>query len=143
MKTKLFLLLAAAVMIAGCVTKNPDYTGPNTNGIPAYIPDPRINSYSNQVAGVEGMLKPVNPYAGITDYAINGGFAMAALVSGLIARRKSAVADTLAAGAVKAGPAAVQTVLDHAGTTDLFGSVAALVNSNTGANQNSTGAPKT
>lgn len=140
----------ALVILAGCVTKNPDYTGPNTNGVPQYVVDPRINSYSNQVAGVAGMLKPVNPYAGITDYAINGGFFLAAVISGLIATKKNnaaktsaAIADTIAAGAVKAGPAAVQTVLDHAGTTDLFGSVAALVNSNTGANQTPTGVAKT
>ncbi len=139
MKIKLLLLIAVAALIAGCATKNPDYVPGNTNGIPAYIPDPRINAWSNQVAGVTQAIKPANPYAGITDYAVATGFGIVAAVAGLIARRKSQVADTMAAGAVKAGPEAVQSVLDHAAEGPHFAAVASLVNANTGANQTTTG----
>lgn len=129
------LLLIGLLAVAGCVTKNPDPTGPK------YVVDPRLNSASNQVKGFTDALKPVNPYAGITDYAIAGGFGLAALISGVIARRKSNVADTIAAGAVKAGPTAVQAILDHAAGTDHLGDVAKTINDNTGANQKVTGSP--
>jgi len=135
------LLVIALFAVGGCVTKNPDYTGPNTNGIPQYVVDPRIYSASNQVRGVTDAIKPVNPYAGLTEYAVTGGFGLAALISGFIARRKSVVADTIAAGAVKAGPAAVNIILEHAAETSHFASVADLVNSNTGANQPTVGKP--
>lgn len=147
---KTILIIIALAALCGCVTKNPAYTGPNTNGIPAYIADPRIDSISNQVAAVKDAIKPANPYAGITDYVVNGAFGLVALISGAIARNKSkgeaaarAVADTIAAGAVKAGPTVVQSILDHASATDHFAPVASLINENTGANQSSTGQGKT
>lgn len=143
------LILFSLLLLAGCVTKNPAWTGPNTNGIPQYVTDTdRLNAASNSVAGVSGALRPVNPWGGLTDYAVNTGFGLAALISGLIAKRKNAqaksaeaAADTIAAGAVKAGPTAVNIILQHAAETSHFASVADLVNSNTGANQTTTGAP--
>jgi hypothetical protein len=141
MKKYLFII-GALVLLAGCVTKNPEYTGPNTNGVPAFVVDPRLASAKDQVKAVTDAVKPANPYAGITDYVVDGGFGLAAIISGLIARRKSKVADTIAAGAVKAGPAAVQTILDHAAEGAHFAAVADLVNVNTGSNQTITGQAK-
>ena len=151
MKPKLTLLavIVASITViglAGCATKNPQYTPiapgqPETNTVPQYIPDPRINQWSNTVASVAQGLAPVNPYAGITSWALTAAFGIFGGISGLIARSKSGALSTMAAGVVKAG--AAQAVLDHASNTDHFVAVADAVNSQTGANQTNTGAPKT
>lgn len=144
MKKYLFPLLAA-VVLAGCATKNPAYVAPPPGGtttVPQYIPDPRIAALSNTVTQIAGGVAPVNPYAGLTDYAIKGGFTLAGLIAGALAaaKNKNAVIDTLAAGVVKAG--AAQPVLDHASNSGTFSAVADAINSQTGANQTPTGLPK-
>lgn len=137
----LFLLL-----LTSCTTKNPAYTPPppgQTSSVPQYIPDPRIASISNTVAQVAEGVAPVNPYAGLTDYAVKGVFGLAGLIAGAVAgvKNRNAVINAMAAGVVKAG--AAQPVLDHASNTGVFAAVADAINSQTGANQTPTGLPKT
>lgn len=146
----LFALFVVAVIVTGCVTKNPEYTAltpaqqaTNTT-IPQNIPDPRINGYSNTVTTIAQGVAPVNPYAGITDWGIKLVFGIiGAIAAGVAtAKNKNATINTLASGVVKAGPTAAQTVLDHAATTDNLASVATALNNSTGANQTVTGLPK-
>jgi len=142
----LIALWAAILTIIGCTTKNPAYTPPppgQTTTVPQYIPDPRIASLSNTVAQVAQGVSPVNPYAGLTDYAVKGVFGLAGLIAGAVAgvKNRNAVINTMAAGVIKAG--AAQPVLDHASNTGNFAAVADAINAQTGANQTPTGAPKT
>ena len=148
---KLYLpaLLAASltIYITGCTTANPAAKQDPTTGVwsaPPYIADPRIVALSNQVAQVSNALSPVNPYAGITNYAVTGGFGLFGLIAGAVAayKNRNAVIATMADGIVKAGAGAA--VIDHASTVDQhFATIATAVNSATGANQTATGSPKT
>ncbi len=146
---KIFVLsvaVLASLVIIGCVSKNPAYTPPvpgQTNTEPQFIPDPRLTSLSNTVAQIAGGIAPVNPYAGITDWAVKGVFGIVGAIAAAAAtaKNKNAVIDTLAAGVVKAGAAA--PVLDHASTTNAYAAVANAINDQTGANQTATGTPKT
>jgi hypothetical protein len=145
------VVLPAVFLVPGCATRNPAYTAltpqqqATNTSIPQYIPDPRINSYSNSASQLSAATAPVNPYAGITDWGIKIGFGLAGLIGGAVAqaKNKNGVIDTMAAGVLKAGPAASQAVLDHAGNTDHFSAVASALNDNTGVNQTATGASKT
>lgn len=145
------VVLPSVFLVPGCVTKNPARTAltpqqqATNTAIPQYIPDPRINAYSNTASGLAATAAPVNPYAGITDWGIKIGFGLAGLIGGAVAqaKNKQPVIDTLAAGIVKAGPIMAQSVLDHASTTNQFSAVASALNDNTGINQTPTGAPKT
>lgn len=146
MKTFILPIIFLAAVLIGCAVSNPKYTKPlpgqpDTNTEPAFVPDPRINSYSNTVKMTATGLAPVNPYAGITDYAIDGVFGLIAMASGYIARQKSKTVGVMADAIVKTGVG--QQVLDHASNTDHFVAVADAVNSASGANQSNTGAPKT
>lgn len=145
MRTSLLLLaLCISFAIVGCATKNPAYIPGNTNGIPAYVPDPRIAGYSNATVQVAGTVAPLNPYAGLTDWGLKLLFgAIGAVAAGIAtAKSKNGTIDAMAAGVVKQGPTVAQSVLDHASTTNSFTAVASALNSNTGANQTNTGAPK-
>ncbi len=142
---KTLLIITAIVLLAGCTTPNPAYTPPapgQTNTVPQWIPDPRLASLSNTVSQIAGGIAPVNPYAGITDWAVKGVFGIVGAIAAAAAtsKNKNAVIDALAAGVVKAG--AAQPVLEHASTTSSFAAVANAINDNTGANQTATGAPK-
>ncbi len=145
MKTPiLWLALSASILIIGCATKNPAYTPPvpgqtNTVVVPQWIPDPRLASLSNTVTQIAGGIAPVNPYAGITDWAIKGAFGIAGAIAAAAAtaKNKNVVIDTLAAGVVKAGAAA--PVLDHASDTSVYSAVATAINNNIGANQTPAG----
>jgi uncharacterized membrane protein YeaQ/YmgE (transglycosylase-associated protein family) len=144
MKT-LLVPIIGLLLLAGCTAPNPAYTPPppgQTSSVPQYIPDPRISSLSNTVTQIAGGLAPANPYAGLTNWAINGGFTLAGLIAGAIAaaKNKNAVISTMAAGVVKAG--AAQPVLDHASNSGTFAAVADAINAQTGANQTATGLPK-
>ncbi len=131
------ILLFAIALLAGCITKNPSTEpvsvngGPATNPPLAYIVDPRLEQAHVTAQTVAAAVSPANPYAGLTNYGIDGAFALAALISGLIAKKRGAITDTLAAGIVKAGPAAVAAVNDHASNTPNFASVANALNNAT------------
>ncbi len=81
----------------------------------------------------------MNPYAGITNWAVTGVFGIiGAIAAGLAtAKNKNTVIDTLAAGVVKAG--AAPAVLDHASDTPSYAAVATAINNNIGANQTPAG----
>jgi hypothetical protein len=143
------VLFMCAAAIIGCATHNPAYNPqlpPSPTNEPFSV-DPRLLSYSNQFAAIKDALAPANPYAGITDFLFKGGFGLAGIIGGLVVgyKNRQAVINTMAAGVVKAGPAAAQAVLDHAGTVpgSHFSAIAAAINDNTGENQTITGAPKT
>lgn len=145
--TVLLLSCITAAVIIGCATKNPDYTkltpeqqATNTT-IPQYIVNPNINALSNTFSGAAAAAAPVNPYAGMTDWAIKLAFGVlgAAAAGWVTAKNKNGVIDTLASGVVKAGSAS--SVLDHASTTPHFTAVADAINNNTGANQTLGGTP--
>lgn len=140
-----FILIAClAVILTGCASQNPAWTAGNTNGVPQYIPNPALAAASNSVSSAAGAVAPVNPYAVWTDWGIKLLFGVAGAVAAGVAasKNKNAVIDTLAAGVVKQGPTVAQAVLDHASTHPTFTAVADAINSNTGANQTVTGAPK-
>ena len=134
---KTLITIIALVLLAGCTTPNPAYTPPvpgSTNAVmPQFIVDPRLASLSNTVSQIAGGIAPVNPYAGITDWAIKGAFGLAGAIAAAAAtaKNKNVVIDTLAAGVVKAGAAA--PVLDHASDTAVYSAVATAINNNTGA----------
>lgn len=136
--------ILAALALTACTATNPAYTPippgqPNTNTVPQYIPDPRLASISNTVAQIAQGVAPVNPYAGITNWAVTGVFGIiGAIAAGLAtAKNKNTVIDTLAAGVVKAG--AAPAVLDHASDTPSYAAVATAINNNIGANQTPAG----
>lgn len=146
---KLTLALAASIaaIVVGCTTANPAYTPipagqPNTNTVPSVIPNPLINSYSNTLAQLAGAVAPVNPYAGLTSWAINGVFGVIALISGYVAKQKSGAVQSMATAVVQAG--AHPAVLDAAGNTPHFTAIADAINNAVGANQslNATPTPK-
>lgn len=146
----LFTLAVAALCFYGCTTPNPNYnpSQPPSPTNPPFSVDPRINDYSNRVAQIAQAAAPANPYAGVTDLAIKWGFGLAFGISAIVAGIKNKQAGTatnalgvIADGVVKAG--AGPAVLDHASTTDHFATVANAINASTGANQTSTGLPKT
>lgn len=155
MPTKLKLIAVLTVALAaicfyGCTTANPNFNPnqPPSASNPPFSVDPRITDYSNRVAQIAQAAAPANPYAGATDWAIKLGFGavagISAIVAGIKNRQAGAATNALgviADGVVKAG--AGQAVLDHASTTDHFVTVATAINASTGANQTSTGAPKT
>lgn len=145
----LLMLTASAAMFFGCTTPNPHYNPqqpPSASNEP-YSLDPRLASYSNQVAQLQAATAPINPYAPLTDYAYKGLFGLAGIISGgvLAWKNRGAVIDTMAAGAVKAGPQAAQAILDHAATVSNahVATIAAALSDNAGINQTATGAPKT
>lgn len=132
MKPRIVLLVAiAASIIIGCVTKNPNYTPGNTNGQPAYVVDPRIEDARVKAHQVAQPFDTVNPYAGLTHYGIDAVLGIIALVSGALVKRKNEQVGTLAAGVVRAGPEATQTVLNHAADSPHFPAIAAAINDNT------------
>lgn len=146
----LFALSVVILIVTACATKNPEYSAltpaqqaTNTAIVP-YVPDPRINAYSNTAILTAQGLAPVNPYAGITDWGLRLAFGLiGAIATGVAtAKNKNKVIDTIAASVVKAGPSVTQTVLDHAATTDHFPAVASAINDNTGINQSLSGATK-
>ena len=136
MKSKLTLLgltgfSATVIWIAGCTAPNPQYTPippgqPNTNTVPQFIPDPRINQWSNTVASIAGGVAPVNPYAGITSWALTAAFGIFGGISTLIASSKSGALTGLAQAVVQAG--AHPAVLDLAGNHPNFSAIASAIN---------------
>lgn len=151
LRFSIIAIVSVLIIVAGCATKNPAYTAltpqqqaTNTT-IPPYIVNPSLNQISNSIAGAATAAAPINPYAGLTDWAIKLAFGIAgAAAAGYVtAKNRGVVIDTLAAGVVKAGPTAAQAVMDHAATTPAFTAVADAINNNTGANQTSTGTTKT
>ncbi len=145
MKTLLFLIALSGLVIVGCATQNPNWTKPvagqpDTNTVPQYIVDPRLNTVSNTVAGAAAAAAPVNPYAGITGPLINGVFGLIALGSGYVVRQKNGALATMGQAIVKSG--AATSVLAHASNSDHFVAVADSINAATGANQDNTGAVK-
>lgn len=86
------LVCSVAIICFGCVVRSPSGPpDPITGAVPlaSYVPDPRINSLSNTVAGAAAMAAPINPYAGITDTLLKAGFGLAGMVAGWLAQRKN------------------------------------------------------
>ncbi len=145
---KLSLVIALSVAaIVGCTSANPNYTQiapgqPNTNTVPQYIPNPLINTYSNAARGVSDTVAPLNPYAGLTSWAITAIFGAVGTISAFVAKQKSGALGSMAAAVVQSGSHAA--VLDNAANTPHFVAIADAINSNLGANQslNSTAPPK-
>ena len=126
-----FIALAPALMFVACTAPNPQYTPippgqPNTNTVPQYIPDPRINQYSNTVAAVAQGVAPVNPYAGITSWVLTAAFGIFGGISALVARSKSGALTGMAQAVVQAGAHAA--VLDLAGNHPNFSAIASAIN---------------
>ena len=137
---KLTLVLSAAVaaIIVGCATKNPSYTPiavgqPETNTVPQWIVDPRINNYSNTVAGAASIAAPLNPYAGLTTWAISGVFGIWGALATYVAKNKNGALNAMGAAVVQSG--AHPVVLDAAGNSPHFTAIADSINSNLGVNQ--------
>jgi hypothetical protein len=146
---KLSLVIAAALaaIIVGCTTQNPNYTPipagqPNTNTVPQFVVNPAVNTYSNAVSGVAGVVAPLNPYAGLTSWAITAIFGVVGGISTYVAKQKSGALGSMAAAVVQSG--AHPAVLDAAANTPHFVAIADAINNNLGANQNlgSTTPPK-
>jgi len=144
----LIMLLGSIIMLVGCTATNPQYTAlpidqrTNQTAIPQYIPDPRINGLSNTLGSIVATTAPVNPYAGLAMGAIALIFGIWGTVATKIATKQSGAIDTLAAGAVKAGPQVVSAILSHVSNASNgvhFATIANAINDNTGANQNSAG----
>ncbi len=129
----------AASIIVGCTSANPNYTPiaagqPNTNTVPQYLPNPLINTYSNAAAGVANTVAPLNPYAGLTSWAITAIFGAIGTISTYVAKQKSGALDSMAQAVVQSG--AHPAVLDASANTPHFVAIADAINSNLGANQN-------
>lgn len=146
MKTKItaFILTLGGLLLISCASRNPQYTPilpgqPETNTVPQFIADPRIATWSNAVNAVSRGAAPINPYAGITDWAINGIFGAIGAISLYVARQKSGALNSMASAVVQSG--AHTQVLDAAGNTPHFTAIADALNSNLGANQALTNAP--
>jgi len=144
MKYALSLIILTAILI-GCTTQNPNWTKPlpgqvNTNTVPAYIPDPKIHTYSNAIIMGVDTAAPMNPYAGLTRPLVEAGLTMFGLISTYIARKKSGALDSMGAAVVKSGSG--QAVIAHASNSEHFADVANAINSATGANQDNVGTPK-
>lgn len=129
MKTTAGLLCVLTILILGaCVSKNPNYVPGNTNGIPAYVTDPRIEQSRLAAHEAAKPFDTINPYAGLTHYAIDAVLGITALISTAIAKKKMGATETMAEGIVNAGPTAAQAVLTHAADSPHFPAIAAAIN---------------
>lgn len=121
------ILVAVLVLLAGCTTPSP--TPPTgTNAPPSYVPDPAINAWSNAVvpiAETAGAVVGLGPTLAATAVAV---FALIGAVSASVARRRSQVADTLAAAIHDGGPEAVANAMAYASDTPVYPAVAATLN---------------
>ena len=117
----------ALMLMTGCTTTNPE-PSTGTNAPPAYVPDPAINTWSNSVvpiAQTTGSVVGLGNTLAATAVAI---FALIGAVSASVARRRSQVADTLAAAIHDEGPEAVANAMAYAADTKLYAPVAAALN---------------
>jgi hypothetical protein len=117
----------AVAFFSGCVSRNPAAT-PGTPGQPAYVVAPSLMIASNNAAGVAEVLGPITGTGPSLTLAVNGLFGILGALSVLWARHKSQVAEVLAGGIAKAGPAAVQTVLNSASDGTKFAAVSEMLN---------------
>jgi hypothetical protein len=140
----LAVMVACICAVYGCTTQNPAYTPvpagqPDTNTVPRYIPNPTINSVSNAISGVAGAVAPLNPYAGLTSWALTAAFGIFGGISTWVARQKSGALGSLASSVVQAG--AHPAVLEAAANTPHFAAIASAINDNVASNQSLTGTP--
>lgn len=127
MKTKITILLAcAAIAVAGCVTKNPNYQPPPADQSsitnPQFVTD--TATISNKLAvlhTINDASAPVNPYSVPIRGLLEAGGSLALIISGLLAKKKSKEAaakssalDTMAVGVIAAGQPVVQQVTQAA-----------------------------
>lgn len=137
-QTSLFLPLWVAIIAAaaiftlsGCVTRNP-LAGQGDPPAPAYVVAPQLNAVSNALVPIADTTGQVTGTGPLPAIAVNGILAAFGAISLLIARRKSQLADQLAQGVTKAGPAAAQTVLASSADSPQFAAVAHILNQHTG-----------
>ncbi len=123
------LPMVALLLLVGCITKNPNGEGYITN-------QPAIDAASGYAHGINHAVP--SPYSVPVDLLIDGVAGLVAGISVLFAKAKSnqaethkAALNTIAAGVVKAGPAAVAAVSDAASNTPHFAAVADALNENT------------
>jgi len=145
MKYALSLIILAAILI-GCTTQNPNWTRPapgqpDTNLVPQYVPDPRIQSASNTVIMGSKAIAPFNPYDFLTSPVLSSLFALWGAAATYKANQKNKALGVMGASVVKSGSG--QAVIAHASNSEHFADVANAINSATGANQDNVGTPKT
>jgi hypothetical protein len=117
------LLTVLASLNSGCTTTNPAHT---TNAAaPAYIVDARLNNASNIVATIAQTAGEATGTGPLLSLTASGIFAAIAGISGLIARKKSKVADGIAAAVASQGHEAVQKAMLHASSSPHFDGIAA------------------
>jgi hypothetical protein len=122
-------LALVITLTGGCVSANPK-AGLATPTEPAFVVNPALNTWSNNAAQLAGTAGTVTGTGTLPAQVVAGVFALLAALSGLWARHKSQVADTLAAGIAQAGTAAVQSVMAHASDTTKYAAVAEAINAN-------------
>lgn len=125
------VLALSFIGLHGCTTPNPAYTPvaagqPDTNTVPRVIPNPMINSVSNAVSGVAAVVSPLNPYAGLTSWAVTAVFGIVGGISTWIARQKSGALAGMAQAVVQSGAHAA--VLDASGNHPQFSTIATAIN---------------
>jgi hypothetical protein len=132
MKTKLSLLLLSLVVLASCATKNPNAVQNSATGQwnqPPYNPAD-LSSISNTVKQVATAVSPANPYAGITNLLIEGGFGLAGIIAGGIAAYKNRNAVVTSMANAIAATGSHTAVLDHVSNSgdSTFAAVAGAIN---------------
>jgi hypothetical protein len=130
LRMSLAMLAAAAltvIILSGCTTANPAHV-PGTTNTPPYVVSPAVNGWSNALVPI---AQPAGQTTGTGDalpQAVAGVFALVAAISGYVAARKNAQANTLAAAVADQGPEAVANALAYASDTPHYAPVAAKLN---------------
>lgn len=108
--------LIVALGVVSCVAPNPA-AGPDNPSAPAYVVSPTLTTVSNQVHHVAAAVDQVTGLPGLGQVLAAAGFAVAAGISGYVARRRSQTARAMADALVYAGPGAVQRAKDRSAHT--------------------------
>lgn len=152
MKKNLLLLSAGIALIVGCTVANPEYHTPaagqpDTNTVPAFKVDPKLETTVAMAKTGATVTAPFNPYGPITVAAVGFLGFLATGASTFWARHKSnqhqeavAALGTLGAAVVKAGTSVASEVLQHSSDSDHYATIADALNNATGANQDHLGA---
>lgn len=99
------LIILSTVMLAGCITKNPNYNPalpPTTTSgnNPVYLPDTNsIASVGNTLHAVNNATAPIDPYSPLADRGIEFGLGLATIIAGFFANAKNKQANTATAAA--------------------------------------------
>lgn len=129
----LFLAVAAATFVAGCVASNPNYP---TSSPDPYIVSPAVTNISDSLRATHTITQPINPAAPLTAPVLEYSLGIAAAVAAWLAKRKNdeakaqkAAADSMAETIVARG---VQVdALKAAGANGVIEAVASHIDRNT------------